>query len=235
MINLGKRSYTKELLDDGNITFEDIRLNLKELNRINTLLGGHSISIAGVRSFLDTGTTNGNISICEIGCGGGDNLNAISQWCTRNNIKAGFTGIDIKPECTAYAMQQYPLLNAKWITSDYATADLKEKKPDIIFSSLFCHHFTEAELVTMILWMKHNSLKGFFINDLNRHPLAYYSIKMLTSLFSKSYLVKNDAPLSVARGFTRNEWKTIFATAGISSYNIRWKWAFRHLITCRNE
>ena len=46
---------------------------------------------------------------------------------------------------------------------------------------------------------------GFFINDLHRHPLAYHSIRILTSLFSKSYLVKNDAPLSVLRGFKKKE------------------------------
>ena len=49
-------------------------------------------------------------------------------------------------------------------------------------------------------------------------------------LFSKSYLVKNDAPLSVLRGFKKNEWKNIFEKAGIKNYSIKWKWAFRYLI-----
>lgn len=83
--------------------------------------------------------------------------------------------------------------------------------------------------------MQENSTTGFFINDLQRHPLAYYSIKWITSLFSKSYLVKNDAPLSVARGFTKKEWIEIFRSAGISNFSIKWKWAFRYLITCRHD
>jgi hypothetical protein len=78
--------------------------------------------------------------------------------------------------------------------------------------------------------MKENSNIGFFINDLHRHSLAYYSIKWLTALFSGSYLVKNDAPLSVARGFKKKEWDNIFKAAGISNYKIQWKWAFRYLI-----
>jgi hypothetical protein len=49
-------------------------------------------------------------------------------------------------------------------------------------------------------------------------------------LFSKSYLVKNDAPLSVLRGFSRNEWKILMEKAGIKNYKIKWKWAFRWLI-----
>ena len=119
--------------------------------------------------------------------------------------------------------------------SDYKKTDFTGHKPDIIFSSLFCHHFTEAELITMLQWMKQHAAIGFFINDLHRHPLAWYSIKWITKFFSKSYLVKNDAPLSVARGFKKNEWQQIFKKAGISNFSIKWKWAFRFLVICSNE
>ncbi|CAN5897376.1 class I SAM-dependent methyltransferase [soil metagenome] len=234
MIKLKQRSYQRELLDADNIPFADIQQNMKELNAVNTLLGGHAITIAGVKAFLQKNIDVKNITVCEIGCGGGDNLHAIALWCKKNNINASFTGIDIKKECIDFAKQQYPFLNACWITSDYALVDLDAHKPMIIFSSLFCHHFTEPELVKMIGWMNRNSYKGFFINDLHRHPLAYYSIKLLTSIFSKSYLVKNDAPLSVARGLKQNEWKAIFDNAGISNYSVKWKWAFRHLIVCKH-
>jgi hypothetical protein len=65
------------------------------------------------------------------------------------------------------------------------------------------------------------------INDLHRSRIAYYSIKALTLMFSRSYLVKYDAPLSVARSLTRKEWKQILKTANISRYSIRWRWAWR--------
>jgi hypothetical protein len=55
----------------------------------------------------------------------------------------------------------------------------------------------------------------------------------LTSLFSKSYLVKNDAPLSVKRGFTSDEWRLLLLKAGIENYTITWCWAFRHLIVVK--
>ena len=235
MINLQQRSGKKELLDDDNIPFADIRQNMKELNTVNSLLGGHAITITGLKAFINTETQNKPISVCEIGCGGGDNLQAISAWCKKNNIQVNFTGIDIKPACIEYARQQYPSLHANWITSDYARVDFSKHKPDIIFSSLFCHHLSEPELEKMLAWMQSNSIKGFFINDLHRHPLAYYSIKLLTTVFSKSYLVKNDAPLSVARGFKASEWKKILKSAGINNYRVNWKWAFRHLVVYNHE
>lgn len=232
MINLRIRSYQKELLDNEDIPFADIQQNMKELNNINTYLGGHMITIGGIKKLLQSFQSDQPITICEIGCGGGDNLKAIEKWCLINAIEVNFIGIDMKAECIEFAQQQFPALNARWITSDYIEVKFKDRKPDIIFSSLFCHHFINDAIIKMLQWMKANSTRGFFINDLHRHRMAYYSIKMITWIFSRSYLVKNDAPLSVARGFKKKEWQKMIAEAGISNSSIQWKWAFRHLIIC---
>ncbi|RYY67869.1 MAG: methyltransferase domain-containing protein [Chitinophagaceae bacterium] len=221
------RSYENELLDADDIPFADIQQNMQELNTINTLLGGHGITIKGLKKLAGR---SASLSICEIGCGGGDNLRVIHQFCTKNNIRVQLTGIDIKDSCIAFAQEKNTDLPATWICSDYRKAVFPSGQPDIIFSSLFCHHFIEEDLVTMMQWMNSNSIQGFFINDLHRHPLAYYSIKGITQLFSKSYLVKNDAPLSVARGFRKKEWQVIFSKANLSPVDISWQWAFRHLI-----
>ncbi|MEO5685575.1 MAG: methyltransferase domain-containing protein [Chitinophagaceae bacterium] len=230
-MNFSARSYKKELLDEDGIPFADIRQNMKELNFINTHLGGHAITVAAFKQLLQK---RKKISVCEIGCGGGDNLLAIYRWCREKNIEVHLTGIDYNKDCTAIAASCLPASITVIITADYKTVNWTVQKPDIIFSSLFCHHFTNEELKYMLGWMQVNSSLGFFINDLHRHFLAYYSIKILTRLFSKSYLVKNDAPLSVQRGFIRKEWNDLLQQSAVTSYNIKWKWAFRWLITGRH-
>ena len=232
MIDYKNRSLQKEILDQTNIPFVDIALNMKELDWINSHLGGHSITING---FKELSKNKKAISVCEIGCGGGDNLKAMDYFCKKNQINSSFTGIDINKECIAFAKENSTIENVKFIVSDYKKINFESGKPDIIFSSLFCHHFTDNQLAEMINWMKHNSTIGFFINDLHRHPVAYHFIKNATKLFSKSYLVKNDAPVSVLRGFKKNEWKNIFQKAGIKNYSIKWKWAFRYLIVVFNS
>ena len=68
------------------------------------------------------------------------------------------------------------------------------------------------------------------INDLHRNPFAYYSIKLLTGFFSRSRLVKNDAPLSVLRGFKKDELIKFVSESGYTDFSVKWIWAFRYLI-----
>jgi ubiquinone/menaquinone biosynthesis C-methylase UbiE len=235
-VNISQRSYSKELLDSTDIPFEDIERNMEELEFINKHLGGHKITLSGIRSLLrSSGYKAGvELAICEVGCGGGDNMLAILNWCKAREIPVRLTGIDINSDCVEVARGKFSNGDAQFITADYITVTFDECKPDYIFSSLFCHHFTNEQLVQMIRWMRSGAKRGFFINDLQRHSLAYYSIKLLTAAFSRSYLVKNDAPLSVLRGFTRKEWELLLDQAGIDEYLIKWKWAFRYLVLVQN-
>lgn len=229
-MDFSTRSYQPELLDGNDIPFSDIERNMYELDIINSYLGGHAITLKGLKQLIHGKT---EITVCEIGCGGGDNLLAIQKYCNKKNIRLRSIGIDINPDCIKIAREKFQHTNSIFIVSDYKEFVFAEK-PDIIFSSLFCHHFKNDELIIMLQWMRSNAAIGFFINDLHRHSLAYHSIKILTGLFSKSYLVKNDAPLSVLRGFTREDWEQLLKQAGIIS-SIQWKWAFRWLIIYRNK
>jgi 2-polyprenyl-3-methyl-5-hydroxy-6-metoxy-1,4-benzoquinol methylase len=234
-MDFSNRSYQQELLDGTDIPFDDIALNMKELNFINTHLGGHDITISGFKKMLSScNFVNDELLVCEIGCGGGDNLQVIYDWCIKQKIRMQTIGIDINADCISYAQKYTRIPSAQWIASDYKLVNFSEK-PHIIFNSLFCHHFNDVQMIEILKWMHENASKGFFINDLHRHQLAFYSIKVLTKLFSKSYLVKNDAPLSVQRGFKRKEIEQFLVEARIAQYKLEWKWAFRWLITAVNN
>ncbi len=236
MHDFSKRSDQKELLDRDDIPFTDIKQNMQELDFINTYLGGHEITIKGLLSIIKLSNfqLSNQLTICEIGCGGGDNLRVIRNLCVKKNISVTLIGVDLNPYCIEYAKSRKENDAIDFIVSDYRTV-VFETRPDVIFSSLFCHHFTNEELEDQFTWMKENSKLGFFVNDLQRHPLAYYSIKFLTQLFSKSYLVKNDAPLSVLRGFHKNELNSILNKLSNIHYQLKWKWAFRWLLILKHE
>ena len=83
MIDLSQRSNQKELMDADDIPFADMAQTLKELNIINTRLGGHAITLSGIKKYIQQ---NKATLVCEIGCGGGDNLFAIYNYCNKRNI-----------------------------------------------------------------------------------------------------------------------------------------------------
>lgn len=226
-------------MDRPDIPFDDIRQNMKELDFINAKLGGHKITLDGVRSIVTTcekqiAANGGIISVLEIGCGGGDNLRVLKNYFKKKNLNARLSGLDINPHCIEFARSRPENAGIHFITSDYKLV-APAQKPDIIFCSLFCHHFTNEELLEIFQWMKHNSAIGFFMNDLHRHPIAYYSINWLAKLFSKNYLVKNDAPLSVLRGFKRKELEQLLKKGSILKFRLSWKWAFRWLLVYTHE
>ncbi|QEC52856.1 methyltransferase family protein [Anseongella ginsenosidimutans] len=235
MNRFARRSCLSELIDAPGIPFAEWSACLKELDFINTWLGGHRITVEGFKKLLPA--DNGRLSVAEIGCGGGDNLKAIHAWNRKRKkpLNIHYTGIDLNKACIDFARENCrELPSANFVHADYRTVCFGNR-PDIIFSSLFCHHLSDPELKQLFDWLKENAGGGFFMNDLHRSPLAYHSIRALTRLFSRSYLVKNDAPVSVLRGFKRKEWQDLLAEAGIGSYAINWRWAFRYLVSVRYE
>ncbi len=222
-----KRSQEKELLDAREIPKEALFRNLHELEVINSWLGGHALNRKALGLLL-RGRKQG-LHIVELGSGGGDNLRDLARYCRKRKVKARFTGIDLKPDCIEYAREH----SRDFQEIGFRCCDYREYRPekraDIAFSSLFCHHLDEQELYQYLNWLESNT-REFFINDLHRHRLAEKSIALLTSLFSKSYLVKHDAPASVRRGFVRSDWKNMLASHNLEA-QIYWKWAFRWMIT----
>ena len=220
------RSDKKELLDRENIPSEDLFLNLKELDTINHLLGGYTITFSALSEILRPGR---QYTLVDIGCGGGDTLKRINAWTMKNGHNLKLTGIDIKEICISYAVQNNLQNGITFICDDYRNSFSHLEQIDVLHACLFCHHLTEDQLIELIRFTIINR-SVLIINDLERHPMAYYTIKWLTRLFSKSYLVKHDAPLSVLRGFKKTEWLYILRKAGAKNYSVKNKWAFRHRV-----
>ncbi len=233
MPSFKQRSDKKEILDSDDLSFEEIKLNMQELAAINHRLGGHRTTLLGMKKLTSSpAAAPAILHIVELGCGGGDNLRVIGEWANQNHLPVQLTGIDMNVSCITYAKEQSANAGINFICKDYKET-LFDQPVEIIFSSLFCHHFTDPQLIEMLKWMKKNCTIGFFINDLHRHPLAYYPILALTQLFSGSRLVKNDAPLSVLRGFKKSDWNYLFREARIQGMRLQWVWAFRWLIIYR--
>jgi ubiquinone/menaquinone biosynthesis C-methylase UbiE len=227
MSRFSQRSQEKELMDDLECSGEMLTHTLNELKTINRWLGGNYVTTDGIRSFFDSHPQE-QYTVADIGCGGGDIIRVMHDWASKQSSLVKFVGIDANPNIINLAKSRLKdLKNVTLSVQNIFSERFSEEKVDIATCTLFTHHFTDSELVNLITALKVKSRIGLVINDLHRHPFAYYSIKYLTAIFSKSPMVQNDAPVSVLRAFSRNDWERILKAAGINEFELTWHWAFR--------
>ncbi len=223
------RSDQRELLDELDIPKDLLNKNLQELDILNRLTGGHSISLKGIAQLI---TDRDRIyEIVDLGCGSGDSLRAIADWAKKNKFKVSLTGVDMNSDAIAYLdrhCSRYPEI--KGFTGDYMDYLNQAKNVDIVLCSLFCHHLSDREIRTLFSCLKNQARIGFVINDLKRGPLAYYCAWLFPRLLNGTKLSRNDGPISVLRGFRSKELKSLLSQSGIKSYAISEEWIFRFLI-----
>lgn len=227
-MNFTARATTPELMDDLSLASDELRQNLDELETINTWLGGYRPVLAALARLRPRFPAGHPLRLADLGSGGGDTLRHVAAWARRQGVPVALTGIDANEFMLTYAAAKsaaYPEISYQQV--DIFSPEFAAQPYDILTASLFCHHFTDAELVGLLRRWHRQAQVAVVINDLHRHPLAYYSIKYLTRLLGGSRLVQNDAPLSVARAFSRADWQRLLAQAGITQYELRWCWAFR--------
>ena len=215
-------------MDDLDASGEVIDQTLRELEVINRLLGGNYVTTNGLSKLLKGKGVSGPLQIADLGCGGGDIMKLIAQWAMKKGVEVDLVGFDANPHIIDYARKNCKgFKNIRFEVQDIFSEEFKTRQFDIICCTLFTHHFTDQSLVDIFHQFKQQAKIGTVINDLHRHWFAYYSIKLLTQVFSKSPMVQYDAPLSVARSFRRADLAGIMKKAGIEQFDLKWMWAFR--------
>lgn len=229
MGKFSQRSEEIELMDDLNCSGEIINQTLRELETINKWLGGNHVTVDGIERLLaKPQVQNEHIRIVDLGCGSGDMLKRIAMWAKKKPFKLDLIGIDANPSIVEFAKKNtadFPEISYRVI--NIFGDEFKALDFDIVTSTLFTHHFTTSELIPLLKSVGQKARLGVVINDLHRHWFAYYSIKFLTKLFSKSPMVQNDAAVSVLRAFKRHEIIDIIKSTALKSESLRWMWAFR--------
>ncbi len=214
-------------MDDLACEGEVVNQTLRELDFINHWLGGNAVTVNAVNYVLKKIPNEKEITIADLGCGSGEMLRLLAHKLKKQNRNANFTGVDANANIIDYAIRQSnAFTNLSFFAENILEDPFKQKHFDVVLATLFFHHFETDDLIKILRQLKQQS-NFIIINDIHRHPLAYYSIKSLTQLFSKSAMVKFDAPLSVLRSFTHSEWTAILQQAGFANYEMRWRWAFR--------
>jgi 2-polyprenyl-3-methyl-5-hydroxy-6-metoxy-1,4-benzoquinol methylase len=227
LVNTNNRTNEVEIMDDFSIDGEILFDALDKLATINTWLGGNSVTIGGLKILLKDVRKDKQITIIDLGCGGGDILREIADYGKKEGHNFRLIGVDANKNATDYATKlssKYD--NLRFVPCDVFSEEFKALEYDIVLATLFLHHFKETQLLELLNHLLSNAKSGLVVNDLHRHRLAYYLFKLIT-VPVKNKMIIEDGLTSVLKGFKRPELEVISKKLN-ANYQLNWKWAFRY-------
>ncbi len=233
LINTKHRTNAVEIMDDFSIKGAVLHDTLDTLANINKWLGGNHVTINGLKKVLENHPKNEPITIIDLGCGGGDMLRRISSYGQKEGYIFKLVGIDANKDAMVYARHlSKNYRDISFIDCDIFSEEFETLQYDLVLSTLFLHHFKEEQIIDILYKLKNKAKLGIIVNDLHRHPMAYYLFK-LVCLTIKNSMIIEDGLTSILRGFKREELESFSNKLQVKP-QIKWKWAFRYQLIIQN-
>jgi SAM-dependent methyltransferase len=218
-------------MDDPSVEGPALRRALRDLRRINRLLGGLRATDAVLAPVLRRRSA---LHVLDVGTGIGDYPVHLVRQGLRYGAVVHGTGIDLNPVTVGHARAWLDATLPPGLRSrvrieiaDALHLPYPDDAFDVTHAALFLHHMHGERAVRLLREMQRVSRLGIVVNDLHRHVLAYAGIWALSRLLRMSPMVQHDGPVSVRRGFRRGELHALAHEAGLPSPSVRWHWAFR--------
>jgi SAM-dependent methyltransferase len=235
MAEFSRRSQTPEYMDRADVAGADLARALEELTLVNRFLGGYRATLKTLEQMVEPASQVqqvGPLWILDLGTGAADIPIALVVWARRRKIPIHIVAVDFNFYTCAWAARRtagYAEITVQ--QADVFALPYKLGAFDIVHCAMFLHHFAQAEAAVIVQIMYGLCRQGIIINDLQRHPLAYYAVSWGMPLLSKSSMVKHDAPVSVLRGFRRADLLDLALRSGLGPLKVKWRWAFRYVAT----
>lgn len=227
LINIKQRSDATEIMDDFSISGKILHKTLDTLANINKWLGGNKVTLYGLKKVIKNHPKNVPITIIDLGCGGGDILRKVSKYGKQEGYIFKLVGVDANKDAVDYARElskDYPEIS--FVACDIFSDAFESLQYDVVLTTLFLHHFKEDQIISMLSSLKNKAKSGIVVNDLHRHPMAYYLFK-LVCVTIKNTMIIEDGLTSILRGFKRDELENFSKKLQVTP-QIKWKWAFRY-------
>lgn len=200
----GERIIVPELLD--NAPDEEAERNLQELRFINRWFGGHRVLRSSLRRLYEPGDA---FTMLDVGAATGDVARTVSSAFPQSRV-------------TCLDWQERNLRSAPHpkVAGDAFALPFPDRAFDVVHCALFLHHFTNDQVVQLLKNMARCARRAVVLQDLERHPLAYYFLPSTAWLLNWSALVLHDGPVSVEAAFHADELQALARRAGLTDGDV---------------
>jgi 2-polyprenyl-3-methyl-5-hydroxy-6-metoxy-1,4-benzoquinol methylase len=225
---LAIRQLEPELMDDPNLDCAEHKRALRGLTRIHKLTGTTSRLWKKIRGQLGN---QRKIVVADVGCGDALMLRELYKIASARGIELELHGFDFSERALQMASEAAARASIP-ITTHHFDVTLHElpMQADVIICSLFLHHFTAEDVVSILSKFRLATRQLLLVEDLLRSQLGYALCRVGVQALSRSPIVHVDGPLSVRAAFTIPEMSELVRRAGLENAIIAKHWPERFLL-----
>ena len=232
---LDRRDRVPELMDGPGLDPAEHRAALTALARINRLSLSAEILWPPIRE-LARETPGRPVRVLDVATGSGDVPLRLWHKATRAGVAVEVAGCDVSPTAVEEATHGAESAGAdlRFFRHDV----IRDPLPggfDVVTCSLFLHHLSEEDAVTLLRRMRDAAGRLVLVNDLARSRFNYLAVWLACHLTTRSRVVRFDGPASVRSAFTPAEALALAQRAGLSGATVSRRFPCRYLLLWRRK
>jgi len=225
----------REEMDVEQPVSPELERDLDNLATLNRVFGSHALVLDFLRARLDAPEASTSFParpwrLLDLATASGDIPRRIAAW-------AGSAGIAV--EIDAVDFQRSTLEIARRRTADfpnirYHEGDIRTfgagQKWDIVLCSLALHHFSNDDAACVLRHIASRATRHVLVSDLRRCAAGTLGVDLLTAVWMREPMTRNDARMSVRRAFSFDELSALARAAGWKNFHHARKFCFRQVI-----
>lgn len=201
-----RRRHDPELMDAPGLPEAEVADAYATLRRVNRqFFGGRGPMAKELDRFAREDRPAGTSTVLDVGSGSGDLARFAQDHMAGRGIAARAIALDRDRTALALASRE----GLPTVRGDALALPFADRSIDVVTAVKFAHHFHGTGPARLIAEMARVASRRVLVLDIRRHWLAYVGFVAWSRVFTRNRLVRHDGPLSVLRGFTRNELREV--------------------------
>jgi SAM-dependent methyltransferase len=223
-----ERSTQAEYFDTPGLSEAERAGGFRELDRINDFFRFSHPFVSRLPSWLGKERCE-QLEILDVGAGTGLLGEKLTAWARRRGWHWRFTNLDANPINLKSGDA------AKTVTGSALQLPFADGSFDLVVASQMTHHLTDEQAVQHWREAWRVTRDAIFICDLHRNAGLYAMLWLFLRLMRTSRNLREDALISVKRGFRRREWRELAARAKIPNAKVWLYYGTRIVLQARKN
>lgn len=224
-----RRRVVPEIMDAPGLPEADHLAALTGLRRIHYLSRTAQSMVRPLLAYA-TRTGRSRLTLLDVACGGGDVPVAMAHLARRYGIELQLTLIDQSPLALRQATMCAASVGGARTFCDRLPGSMPPERYDITTNSLFLHHLSLPQAVTVLHQMRTLARGLVIVSDLRRSRAGWALAWSACRLLTRSRIVHHDGPASVRAAWTMEEFAMMAEEAGMGEARISRCWPGRMLL-----